>query len=91
MTLDENAISRFMGATEQHFLSLEKALDEIRQDNATRAREQGERIGVLEDRLREHEAMRNGNGWKEKVVPIGYGTGGGGLILLLQYLSKHLG
>ena len=91
MALDENEISKFIGATEQHFISLEKVLDEIRHENAERSKEQGERIGVLEDRLRDHETARNGNSWKERVTTVGYGGGAGGVILALEYILKHLG
>ena len=91
MALDENEISKFIGATEQHFVSLEKSLDEIRRDNIDRAKEQGERIGVMEDRLRDHETTRNGNSWKGKAATVGYGGGAGGLILVVEYLVKHLG
>ena len=56
---------------------------------------QGERIQSLENKVAQHLESKNhngnGNGWRQDVAKYGGGAGAGGAVLLLiEWLSKHV-
>ena len=97
--MEDEVIAEFIGSTKSELSSLGRSIDYLRtvtvdrfaensREQERRFKEQGERIGKLEDDFNEHKQVNGG--WVDKKVAAGAGSGVGlvGLIELVKWISS---